>query len=102
MGFSPSRSVPDSEYLLTRSTTQATLAARAPTEQAAAAHRRIASCYLDKLFADEYSPSPDVVIAPRTILPTTDGEVGAAELRFYDVTTPQENDELNALLQHLP
>jgi hypothetical protein len=50
MGFFPSKSVPDSEYLLIRSTLEANMAANARTEQAAAAHHRIASCYLAKLF----------------------------------------------------
>lgn len=101
MGFSPSKNVPDGEYLLTRSTTQAALAAKASTARAAAAHRHIARCYLAKLFGTEAAAFPDSMIAHRTLLPSDGHKVGGAQLRFFDVSTPRDNDELSGLLQNL-
>lgn len=103
MGFSPSTSVPDSEYLLTRSTTEARLAASARTEQAAAAHRKIVSSYLGRLFGPRGStPSEADLIRPAA--PMGDQPVPAspgARMRFDDVTSVPDNQELAQILCRL-
>jgi hypothetical protein len=101
MGFAPIKNVPDGEYLLARCTTQAALAAKASTAQAAAAHRRIASCYLAKLFATDNAASPEVESSHRTWSPSDGYGTGGAQLRFYQVSMPRENKELIGLLQNL-
>ncbi|HEX8446035.1 MAG TPA: hypothetical protein VF649_05410 [Sphingomonas sp.] len=58
MGFSPHHPVPDSEYLLARAEAEVALAMEARTEQAAEAHHRLASVYLDKLFGQPGASGP--------------------------------------------
>ncbi len=102
MGFFPSASVPDSEYLLTRSTLEATMAARARTEQAAAAHHRIASCYMAKLFGGQSIASPHDEVTGRALASAERRAIGPARLRFADLTSVPENDELTRVLQNIP
>lgn len=102
MGFSPSAFVPDSEYLLTRSTLEATMAAKARTEQAAAAHRKIASCYVAKLFGGQSTASPHDEVTGRALAAAERGAIGPAGLRFADLTSVPENDELTRVLQNIP
>ena len=93
MGLLPSRSTPDSEYLLTRLTAEARLAADARTARAAAAHRAMASCYLAELFGDHDAPS----LARRTST-RPDENVEVAQLRFATLTFAPENEELTSIL----
>lgn len=102
MGFLPSRSVTDSEYILTRSTTEAKLAANARTEQAAAAHHKIASCYLAKLFDVQSPASLDDLLGTRPTLPIKSAAIRSPDLRFADVKPIPENDELTRILNRLP
>lgn len=101
MGFSPSGSVPDSEYLLTRSTLEATMAAKALTEVAAAAHRRIASCYLATLFGGESTTSPYDEVTGDASVAAERGAIISAGLRFADLTFVPANDELMQVLQSI-
>lgn len=100
MGFLPSASVPDSDYLLGRSTTEAALAASARTEKAAAAHHRIANCYLAKLFGG-HGGSFHTGEATAQATGTGSDAVGPAGLRFADLTSVPENDELTRILRRL-
>ena len=102
MGFSPSKYVPDSDYLLERSTTEARLAANARTEGAAAAHRKIASCYLAKLFSDEGAASSDHISVKSPEIPARSGAIAPSGLRFADLSSIPENNELTRILQSLP
>ena len=102
MGLIPSKHVPDSEYLLERSTTEARLAANAETEQAAAAHRRIASCYLAKLFSDDGAASSDDERATRPLEAAECIASGPSVFRFADLSAVPENDELTRLLHCIP
>lgn len=96
MGLLPSRSTPDSEYLLTRLTAEARLAADARNGRAAAAHRAMASRYLAELFGNHDAPSPAVHTSAR---PHADVEV--AQLRFATLTFAPENEELTSILAAL-
>lgn len=97
MGLFPSKPVPDSEYLLTRSITEATLAANASTAQAAAAHHAIAGCYLAKLFGEQDVVAIDIVVArsPDITATTPTG------LRFADLRSVPEDEELSRILASL-
>ena len=101
MSFSPSRYVPDSDYLLERSTTEARLAANASTEEAAAAHRKIASCYLAKLFSDEKLPLCDHKLSSVPNVPAGSKAVAPSSLRFADLRSVPEDAELTRILHSL-
>ena len=102
MGLLPSGSVHDSEYLLARSTTEIRLAANASTEQAAAAHRKIASCYLARLFTISDSASSDARLTNGAITTAKTMPFRSSRVRFEDLRSIAENDELNRLLRRLP
>lgn len=92
MGLFPSRSVHDSEYLLSRSIQESVLAADAHTPRAAAAHHAIASCYLARLFGgddadEEHRHRPS--------------SAGAAGLQFSDLRRVPPNEDLARLLEDL-
>lgn len=106
MGLFPAGSVADSEYLLTRSTTEATLAVRARTEQAAAAHRKIASCYLAKLFDAQSTASIDNTAPIRPAPPDArvvfrSPDFRSPDLRFADLRSVPENEDLTRLLLNI-
>jgi hypothetical protein len=101
MGLFPSKSVPDSEYLLIRSTLEANMAANAGSEQAAAAHHKIASCYLAKLFGGPSAETVDPGHSGRQMTGAHSGSIGPAELRFADLTAVPDDDELTRLLDKL-
>lgn len=101
MGLSPSASVPDSEYLLIRSTTEAALAANARTECAAAAHRAIAQSYLTRLFDRQSNNSFDVTDANRTTLTSLKAAARTLDVRLVACTPAPENGELTRLLADL-
>jgi hypothetical protein len=99
VGFLPSTSVPDGDYLLERSTTEAALAARARTEPAAAAHRTIARCYLAKLFGERGTIGSDGPASDQA----AEGEaMRLARSRFADLTSMPENAELTQVLRRIP
>ena len=100
MGFFPFTSVPDSEYLLDRSTAEAAMAASARTERAAA-HHRMASCYLAKLFGGRSAASPAAGPAGSRVATTGDGAIGPSGLRFVDLTSVPHSDELTRILHDL-
>jgi hypothetical protein len=102
MGFFPSKSVPDSEYLLIRSTLEANMAANASTEQAAVAHHRIASCYLAKLFGKQSTEALDGKVSSRADVTAHRCAIGPVQPRFSDLTAVPENDELTRLLHSIP
>jgi hypothetical protein len=100
VGFLPSTSVPDSEYLLKRSTTEAALAGKASTESAAAAHRKIACCYLARLFAPAKRAAD--LEEPGARMFAVDREADRpARVRFTELTLLPDNDELIGLLHRL-
>lgn len=101
MSFCPSGSIPDSEYLLARSTTEATLAAKAKTEQAAAAHRKIASCYLAKLFDAPGPASLDDTTPVRPARPAAHVVLRSPDLRSAHLGILPENDAITRLLRCL-
>jgi hypothetical protein len=53
LGFTPSKPVRDSGYLLRRAEAEAEAAERATSAASAEAHHRLASAYLDRIFGDE-------------------------------------------------
>ncbi len=92
--------MPDAEYLLTRSTLEAVMAAKARTEQAAGAHRQIASCYLGKLFGGR-GTAPRDDEAPGRAQAAGRGAIAPVGLKFANVTFVPENDELTQVLQRI-
>jgi hypothetical protein len=100
MGLYPSRSVPDSEYLLTRSIAEARLATQARTARAAAAHRAIANCYLAKLFGEQEADQPDTTRMTVDRF-EADNAIGPVTLRFEDVTSLTIDEDLTRLLRSI-
>ena len=100
MGLYPSRSVPDSEYLLKRSIAEATLAAQARTSRAAAAHHAIASCYLAKLFGEKEADLPGTTRMTVDRLRAS-AAMGPVTLRFEDLTSLTTDEELTRLLRSI-
>jgi hypothetical protein len=98
MGLYPSRSVPDSEYLLTRSIAEAKLAAQARTSRAAAAHHAIASCYLAKLFGEQEADLPGTT---RMTVDRASTALGPVTLRFEDVTSLTTDEDLTRILRSI-
>lgn len=101
MGFFPSRPVPDSEYLLARSIAEATLAASARTVEAAAAHRAIASCYLAKLFGEQDAEAIDIVVAHLPLIAGKRAANETTEVRFVDLRSVPDDEELSRILASL-
>ena len=101
MGLFPSRPVPDGEYFLTRSITEATLAANARTAQAAAAHQAIARCYLAKLFGERDAVAIDIAVSHLPDLAAKRPATQPGEFRFADLRSVPEDEELNRILASL-
>ena len=93
MGFLPAASVPDSDYLLRRSTVESAMAAKARSASAAAAHHRIASCYLGKLFGGPGEAPAENAPPLRTR--------GVGPLRFTDLTAVPDNADLERVLRKI-
>ena len=100
MGFLPSKFVPDSEYLLRRTTLKAEMARGACTERAAAAHHRIAGCYLAKLFGGQSASPPDAE-GDAIFGGTETTAIGITRIRFSDVTCVPESEDLNRVLHSI-
>jgi hypothetical protein len=58
MALSSKRQVVDSDYLLRRAETEVELAEKATSGKAAATHHKLASAYIDRLFANQASAEP--------------------------------------------
>jgi hypothetical protein len=101
MGFFPSAAVPDSEYLLVRSSTEVALASAARTKQAADAHHTIAASYLAKLFGKHDSVSIEAEHASRQRDFRWSGTGAVREFRFTDLTAIPQSDELTRTLRSL-
>lgn len=102
MGFIPSRPIADSEYLLERSAKEATLAAKACTAEAAAAHQAIARCYLARLFGEEEAAPVATGLGRVDAHRRTNRAPEPTELRFSDLRSVPDDDELTRLLDTLP
>jgi hypothetical protein len=96
MSIAPLRAVEDEEYLLKRVEAEARAADQANCETAAAAHRQLASGYLDLLFCDPLPRTAGQVAAVPT--DAVDTVPGASTTPFMILPPAQDAIDFSDLL----